>query len=133
MVDYLRSYIPNLSDLSAPLRELLKHNIEWIWLEKHHKALRKIKALISAAPILRNFDENKLPVIQTDASENGLGCCLLQEGMPVTFASRALTNSEKNFPQIEKKFLSIVFACQRFHHYIYMVEKCKLKLITSQM
>ncbi|KAJ8371210.1 hypothetical protein SKAU_G00112380 [Synaphobranchus kaupii] len=57
--------------------------------------------------------------VQSDSSQHGMGCCLMQEGQPIAFASRALTLTEQNYAQIEKECLSIVFACQRFHHYLY--------------
>jgi len=58
-------------------------------------------------------------VIQTDASSVGLGCCLMQNGFPVTYASRSLTASERNYAQIEKELLAIVFACEKFNRCIY--------------
>ena len=57
--------------------------------------------------------------IQTDASQNGIGSCLLQEGHPVIYASRSLTSAEQNYAQIEKELLAIVFACGRFHQFVY--------------
>jgi len=68
---------------------------------------------------LANFDSNKEITIQADASQHGLGCCLLQNGKPISFASRSLTKSEENLAQIKKELLSIVFATQKFHNYIY--------------
>lgn len=41
--------------------------------------------------------------VQTGASQSGLGCCLLQDGKPVIFASRGVSNTEYNYSQIEKK------------------------------
>lgn len=63
--------------------------------------------------------------MQCDASKNGLGCCLLQNGKPVSFASRSLTPSERNFSQIEKELLSVVWATKKFHYYIYG-QKCTI-------
>lgn len=70
-------------------------------------------------PVLRYYDVTKPVTIQSDASQSGLGCCLMQEGQPIAFASRALTQAERNYAQIEKEYLSIVFACQRFYNYLY--------------
>lgn len=53
-------------------------------------------------------------VLQCDASVSGLGACLLQDGHPIAYASRALTPAETNFAQIEKELLSIVFGVERF-------------------
>ena len=62
---------------------------------------------------------NKAVTVQCDASQDGLGACLIQEGKPVAFASRSLSPAERNYAQIEKKLLSIVFACEKFHQYVY--------------
>jgi hypothetical protein len=43
----------------------------------------------------------------------------MQESQPVAFTSRALTPTEQNYALTEKECLSIVFACQHFHHYLY--------------
>lgn len=75
---------------------------------------------MTAVPVLRYYDATQSVAILSDASQNGLRCCLLQEGQPLAYASRALPQSEQNFAQIEKKeSLSIGFAWQRFHYYLY--------------
>lgn len=58
-------------------------------------------------------------MVQTDASKDGLGCVLTQKGHPVAFASRKLSKAEQKCAQIEKELLAIVFACQRFHYFLY--------------
>ena len=62
---------------------------------------------------------NKLTTIQCDTSTKGLGAILLQEGHPIMSVSRSLTKAEKNYLALELECLAIVFACQKFHHYIY--------------
>ena len=57
--------------------------------------------------------------IQVDASQHGLGACLMQKVRPVAYASRSLSQAERNYAQIEKELLTIVFACTKFHQYIY--------------
>ena len=57
--------------------------------------------------------------ISIDSSSYGLGACLLQDGHPVSYASRSLNSAEKNYAQIEKELLAIVFGCQKYHQYIY--------------
>ena len=55
----------------------------------------------------------KLVVIQCDASKSGQGPALLQEGRPIAFSSRVMSQTEQNYAQIEKKLLAIVFACEK--------------------
>lgn len=79
----------------------------------------KIKDIFICNHVLKNFDSKIEIVIQTDAPQDGLGCCLLQNNLPVAYASRSLIDAEKRYAPIEKEFMSFVFACQKFHHYIY--------------
>lgn len=118
-INYMRNYIPNLSEVCSPIRQLLKKNIVFNWTETHTSCLEKMKTLIKEAPSLKPFDEKQSIEIQTDASKSGLGCCLMQEGRPVCFASRSLNEAEIRYAQVEKEFLAVVFACKKFHNYIY--------------
>ncbi|GFS90803.1 transposon Tf2-6 polyprotein [Nephila pilipes] len=78
-----------------------------------------IKELLAKAPILKVFSASDEIVIQCDSSKEGLGSCLIQKGQPVSFVSRSLTNSEKNYAQIEKELLAIVFSFEKYHNFVY--------------
>lgn len=119
MVNFFRQFIPNLSELTSSLRMLLKNDVTFMWLPDHTRALEEIKNKIVSAPVLCNFDAKKEITVQTDASQSGLGCCLLQGGKPVCYASRSLNDAERNYSQIEKEMLGIVFSTKKFHNYIY--------------
>ena len=118
-VNYLAKFLPHISDVMAPIRNLVKANVPWTWSQIHEEAFGKIKKLVSEAPVLRYYDPNKSLVIQCDASEKGMGAALLQEGQPLAYISRALTDTETRYAQIEKELLAIVYACERFHQYTF--------------
>lgn len=71
-------------------------------------------------PVLQYYKEDKPIILSMDSSKDGLGAAILQEGKPVAYASKSLTDSQKNYAQIEKEMLEIVFDCQRFHQYLYL-------------
>ncbi len=119
IINFLSKYIPNMSDTTGPLRELLKKDSPWSWNHEHDSAIAKLKETLCSEPVLKFFNVDKPTVIECDAALDGLGACLIQEGHPICYASRALTPSEQNYPQIEKEMLSMVFACEKFHTYIY--------------
>jgi hypothetical protein len=123
MVTYLGKFLPNLSTVSALLRHLLQDDIKWNWTEQHESALESIKKLIMQSPVLKYFDPKLDTKISVDASETGLGAVLLQkhgdDWFPIAFASRAMTIRVKNYAQIEKETLAIVFGTHRFHDYSY--------------
>ena len=102
-----------------PLRQLLRKDVDWQWSYEHEEACSRLKGLLQSAPTLKYFDPTDNAWIQTDSSSKGLGACLLQHGRPIAIASRALTEAECNYAQIEKKLLAIVFACEKFAQYIY--------------
>ncbi|PIK60265.1 hypothetical protein BSL78_02827 [Apostichopus japonicus] len=119
MVTYVAKFIPNLSVESAPLRALLGKGVQWEWDETKQKSFQKLKEKITKTPVLKLFDVNKEVTISVDASSQGLGAVLLQEGAPIAYASKSMTKSQQNYAQIEKEMLGIVFGCERFHEYLY--------------
>ncbi|CAL8130302.1 unnamed protein product [Orchesella dallaii] len=119
MVQYLAKFLPRLSDTAEPLRRLTDDSVDWDWKAEHEDSFQKLRKLATAAPVLAYYDMKKSVTIQCDASEKGLGAVLLQEGKPVVFASRALTQTEQRYAQIEKEMLAIVYACTRFDQYVY--------------
>lgn len=119
VVNFMRSFISNLSEKTTALRALLKKNAIFLWTELHDKVFNDIKDDIMNSNVLIPFELTKEIVIQCDASQSGLGCCLLQSGSPISFASRSLTSAEQNYSQIEKEMMAILFACTKFNFYTY--------------
>ena len=118
-VNYLSRFMPRLSEVSEPLRKLTEKDAVFVWESQQQEAFEAIKAMISSAPVLKYYDVASETTIQCDASESGLGATLLQDGQPIAFASRSLSAVERQYGQIEKECLSIVFACSRFNQYIH--------------
>ena len=119
MVKYLAKFLPSLSDMSEPLRRLTHKNCEWKWGSEQQAAFDMIKRKVCEAPVLKYFDPKCATEGQGDASQNGLGFVLLQNGQPVAYASRALTPAEQRYSQIEKELLAQVFGLERHHEFVY--------------
>jgi hypothetical protein len=121
MAVFLAKFVPNFSEVTAKLRELLLKDVEFRWDEvTHGSALRKLKDMLVTALVLQYYDVRKPEVIQSDASSICLGACILQDGKPVEYASRSMTPTERDtYAQIEKELLAIVFATERFHTFVY--------------
>lgn len=79
----------------------------------------KLKKTIADAPVLKYYCPEEDLVVQCDASDTGLGAALMQKGKPIAYASRALTQTERGYAQIEKEFLAMVFSVEKFHQYTY--------------
>ena len=118
-VTYLSKFLPHLSTVTEPIRQLLKEEVMFEWGSPQEQAFQDIKRLCTSCPVLKFYDVDKPVEIQCDASSTGLGAILLQEGKPVAYSSRAMTTAETRYAQIEKELLSIVFACKQFHCYIF--------------
>ncbi|MES9973449.1 MAG: RNase H-like domain-containing protein, partial [Candidatus Thiodiazotropha sp.] len=119
MVNYLSRFLPRLAEVMKPIRQLTHKGAEWNWAAEQQQAFQQIKKLISAAPTLAYFDPTVPLVIQCDSSQYGLGAVLLQNERPVDYRSRALTETEQRYAQIEKEMLAVVFALERFNDYTF--------------
>ena len=120
MVTYMEIFMPHLSHHTEPLRAMLKQDAVFAWDEVANASFQKIKDLIAknATKPLRYYDRRKPVTVQADASQRGLGACLLQEGEPIAYASKSLTDTETRYANIERELLAIVFACQQFNTYV---------------
>ena len=116
MLNYLSQYISDTSTVKAPMRSLLKADVPCVWNTEHEHVFNKVKEIISTTPGLRLFDPNMKVQIQCDASKTGIGACLLQEGQPVVYYSKALTPTQMYWFPIEKECLDVVCAAEKCQH-----------------
>lgn len=122
-INYYSNFIPNVSDIMSPLFELTKQNHRFKWTQECNQSFEKLKSLITSDSILSHFDSKNPILLACDASPYGLGVVLSQlneQGIekPVCFASRTLTSAEKNYSQLERESLSIIFGITKFHDYL---------------
>lgn len=119
MITYISKFIPNASDITHSFRDLLKKDSEFVWGDKQKHNYQKLKDFLTSLPVLKYFNHSLPITLSVDSSSTGLGAVLLQENMPVAYASKALTECQTRWAQIEKEMLAIVYACEKFHQYIY--------------
>ncbi len=77
MIKYLAQYIPNEASITAPLRSLLKQDVEWSWQPEHDVAMQLVRETLAQDTLLTFYDVCKPATIQADASQSGLGCSLM--------------------------------------------------------
>ena len=119
MMTYLSPFICGLSTLTAPLQELLRKDANLTWNANYEATFQQAKQAVISDTTLR-YSNPSLPVtIQVDTSQVGLGAALLQDNKPVAFASKALTDAECRYTNIEREMLAVVFGPERFYTYIY--------------
>lgn len=118
-VNYLGKFIPNLADLTFNLRKLIKKDTVWLWTDVHQKEFENLKNMLSSDTVLAFFDEKADNVLSVDSSKHGLGAVLLQKGKPIAYASKALSEAQQQYSQLEKEALAISFGCNRFHQYLF--------------
>ena len=126
LVNFTARFIPDLSTVSSPLRQLTKNGEPFVWDQEEQQSFDKLKKRLASAEILGYFDKNAQTKVIADASPVGLGAVLVQqqgeELRVISYASRSLSDTERRYSQTEKEALAIVWACERFHAYLYGAE-----------
>ena len=109
MASWYRKFLPDFDT---------KKNFRYAWEEEQQRAFEHIKALVASAPVLHRPDFNSRFVIQTDASDSGLGAILFHvidgQERVLEFASRALTRAEHNYSVTERECLAVLWAMENF-------------------
>ena len=124
LVNYCSRFIRDYSTLTDPLRDLTKKHTKWKWTAEHQDAFDKLKDALTSSEVLAFYNPNAETKLIVDASGVGLGAILCQKQdddsfRPVSYASRALDDVEQRYSQTEREALSVLYSCQKFHHYIY--------------
>ena len=124
MINYYSKFIPDFSSKLHPLFELLSNKTKWFWSESCEAAFLWAKEVLSSDQVLVHYDSSKLLILSVDAGPHGIGAVLshrMEDGSekPIEYASRTLSMAERNYAQIEKEGLAIVFGVKRFNLYLY--------------
>ena len=128
-------FIPNFAKLAAPLRELTKKNVRFVWNKAHQTAYEVLIARFNQRTLLQYFEMDAQTFLFTDAHKTGLRAMLAQgdsieNAKPMAIASRTTNTSEQKYPQIDLEALAIDFALRRFRHYI-VGSPTKIQVITD--
>ena len=124
LVNYYHKFLPNLASVVHPLNTLLQLGAKWEWSEKCEKAFKETKRLITSDKLLTHYDPSRPIRLACDASPYGIGAVLshtMVDGSerPIAYASRSLTSAERNYAQIDREALSLVWGIKKFHHYLF--------------
>ena len=113
LVNYLNRFRLHLAEISAPLREICRQDVEFELTESVHVAFSRAKEEISKNITLPYFNPKCETTLQTDASKKGLGAVILQNSKTVMFASWALTGAEKNYQNLERECLATIWGMEK--------------------
>ncbi|CAH8546802.1 unnamed protein product [Schistosoma rodhaini] len=124
MVSHYGVFLPELHRLRAPLNGLLKKDTKWFWSSECQEAFVKLKQLLSSNLLLTHYDPELPIVVAADASNYGIGAVIAHtypdgSEKAIAHAARSLTMTERNYSQIEKEALSIIFAVKKFHKMLF--------------
>jgi hypothetical protein len=87
LAGYYRRFIENFSKITKPLTSLLEKGADFSWTDERQKAFEELKKRLTTAPVLTLPDQSKRFTVYCDASRDGLGCVLMQEGRVIAYAS----------------------------------------------
>ncbi|GKC33293.1 putative reverse transcriptase domain-containing protein [Tanacetum coccineum] len=119
LAGYYRRFIANFSKIAKPLTSLTQKNQKYVWGVEQEEAFQTLKNNLCDAPILTLPDGVEDFVVYCDASNQGLGCVLMQRGKVIAYASRQLKTHEKNYTTHDLELGAVVFALKAWRHYLY--------------
>uniref|UniRef100_A0A1I8BJB9 RNA-directed DNA polymerase n=1 Tax=Meloidogyne hapla TaxID=6305 RepID=A0A1I8BJB9_MELHA len=123
-INYYGKFVKEMHKLRGPLDKLLQKNIEWNWGQEQELAFEEIKRILNSNLLLTHFDPDLEIIVTADASNYGVGAMIAHKfpdgsEKAIEYASKSLKSAEKNYSQIEKEGLALVFAVEKFHKLLY--------------
>jgi hypothetical protein len=122
LAGYYRRFVKNFGIIAKPLTELLKKGKVFAWTSAAEQSFQALKSALVSAPVLALPDFNKTFVVETDASDKGIGAVLQQEGHPIAYISRALGLKNQGLSTYEKESLAILMVVDHWRTYLQPAE-----------
>jgi hypothetical protein len=114
LTGYYRKFVRNYGRIAASLTTLTKKDA-FSWTPKATKSFEQLKEVMCKAHVLTTPDFKKTFIVECDASGNGIGVVLMQEGRPLAFESRPLKGKDLHKPIYEKEMMVILHALKKWH------------------
>lgn len=124
LCNFYSRFIRDFSTTLAPLYQLLKKDVKFVWGQEQQKCFQVVKNLFCSNQVLKFYNSSYETLLECDASGYGIASCLMQRPSndapwhPIQFASRSLNAAERNYSNIEREALSIVYGCEHFRKYL---------------
>ncbi|GBM26303.1 Retrovirus-related Pol polyprotein from transposon 297 [Araneus ventricosus] len=120
---YYRRFVKNFSTIARPLHKLTETKSNFNWTEECEKSFNSLKQALTSSPILIYPRTDKDFILDTDASNEGIGAVLSQnignEERVIAYFSKSLGKPERNYCVTRKELLAFVKSIEHFHHYLY--------------
>ncbi|XP_066323531.1 uncharacterized protein [Miscanthus floridulus] len=128
LAGYYRRFIEGFSKLAKPMTALLEKNAKFEWSNQCQASFEELKKRLTTAPVLILPDLNKKFSIYYDASRQGLGCVLMQEGKVVAYASRQLRKHELNYPTHDLELAAMTYLNLRQRRWLELIKDYDLEV-----
>ena len=119
---YYRRFVHNFSEIAAPLHAMTRKNVPFQWTHQCQTAFDTLKCKLTTAPILALPRDEGQYIMDTDASDHGIGAVLSQiqdgEDRVVSYASRLYSTAEQRYCVTRKELLAVVFFMKQFRQYL---------------
>ncbi|UYV72285.1 K02A2.6-like, partial [Cordylochernes scorpioides] len=123
LCSYYRRFVPGFSNIARPLHRLTESGRPFSWTIDCERAMDKLKQALSSPPMLAYPDPGEPFILDTDASNTGIGAVLsqTQDGVErvIAYFSKTLSKPERNYCVTRRELLAIVKSIEHFHHYLY--------------
>lgn len=121
LAGYYWKFIKSFSQIASPLTHLTRKGNSFTWNQECEQSFEELKTRLTTTPVLTIPDSTREYQVFCDASLEGLGCVLMQEGKVVAYASRQLKPHEENYPTHDLELAAIVYALKTWRHHLYGV------------
>ena len=122
-VNYYRRFVQDCASIAKPLYQLTEHNRPFKWTDQFQDSFVVLRRALVSAPVLAFPNCSRMFILDTDASNQGIGAVLSQEnddGLEhvVAYASQALSKAERKYSVTRKELLAVVSFLHYFRPYL---------------